>query len=65
VFKSFNLSALREGTRFEFRVEAFNAFNHPQFPAPVSTVEGGQFGVVYAEQVNSPRQVQFGGKIYF
>jgi hypothetical protein len=65
VFKSFNLSALREGTRFEFRVEAFNAFNHPQFPAPVSTVDGGQFGVVYAEQVNSPRQVQFGGKIYF
>ena len=65
VFKSFDLSALREGARFEFRVEAFNAFNHPQFPAPVPTVDGGSFGVVYAEQVNSPRQVQFGGKIYF
>ena len=65
VFKSFNLSALREGVRFEFRVEAFNALNHPQFPAPVSTVDGGSFGTVYAYQVNSPRQVQFGGKIYF
>jgi hypothetical protein len=65
VFKSFDLGDLREGARFEFRVEAFNAFNHPQFPAPVSTVDGGSFGVVYAEQVNSPRQVQFGGKIYF
>jgi hypothetical protein len=65
VFKSFNLNALREGARFEFRVEAFNAFNHPQFPGPVPTVDGGSFGVVYAEQVNSPRQVQFGGKLYF
>jgi hypothetical protein len=65
VFKSFDLSNLREGARFEFRTESFNAFNHPQFQAPNATVDSGQFGVVIPGQQNSPRNVQLGGKIYF
>ena len=65
VFKSFNLSALREGARFEFRVEAFNALNHPQFAAPVSRIDSGNFGAVYPWLTSAPRRVQFGGKIYF
>jgi Carboxypeptidase regulatory-like domain len=65
VSKSFDLSALREGAKFEFRVESFNAFNHPQFQAPNSGFDTGQFGVVNVGQQNSPRQVQLGGKIYF
>ena len=31
IFKEFSLSSIREGMRFEYRLEAFNAFNHPQF----------------------------------
>ena len=31
VFKEFPLSKLREGARLEFRLETYNAFNHPQF----------------------------------
>lgn len=65
IFKSFDLEGLREGAKFEFRIEAFNAFNHPQFLAPNATEDSGQFGVVNVGQQNSPRNVQIGGKIYF
>jgi hypothetical protein len=65
ISKSFDLESLRQGARFELRIESFNAFNHPQFYAPNSTEDSGQFGVVNVGQQNSPRQVQFGGKIYF
>jgi hypothetical protein len=65
IFKSFDLEGLREGAKFELRIESFNAFNHPQFNAPNGGEDTGQFGVVNVGQANSPRQVQFGGKIYF
>ena len=64
VFKDFSLSRLTEAARFELRVEAFNAFNHPQFTAPATGVDGGNFGQVTG-QANLPRTVQLGGKIYF
>jgi hypothetical protein len=31
LFKQFSLAKLREGSRLEYRIEAFNALNHPQF----------------------------------
>ncbi|MBO0857048.1 MAG: TonB-dependent receptor [Chloracidobacterium sp.] len=63
-FKQFALPIHREGSLLEFRVEAFNAFNHPQFAAPNLTVGSAAFGKV-TSQANSPRQVQIGVKVYF
>jgi Carboxypeptidase regulatory-like domain len=63
LFKQFPLP-LREGSLLEFRAEAFNALNHPQFSAPNLTVGSSAFGKVTG-QANSPRQVQLGMKLYF
>jgi len=62
-FKQFALP-IREGSMLEFRAEAFNALNHPQFSPPNLTVGSSAFGKVTG-QANSPRQVQFGMKLYF
>jgi hypothetical protein len=70
LFKQFPLSKLREGSRLEFRVEAFNTFNHPQFCGPDTSArfEGGQlagnFGQI-TEACNDPREVQLALKFYF
>jgi len=64
LFKQFSLSRLREGSFVEFRAEAFNALNHPQFSGPNLTVGSSAFGKV-TSQANSARQVQMGLKLYF
>jgi hypothetical protein len=64
MFKEFGLASLREGARLEFRAEAYNAFNHPQFSGPNSTVNTGNFGAI-TSQANSPRQVQLAVKFYW
>jgi len=63
LFKQFPLP-IREGSQLEFRLEAFNALNHPQFSPPNLTVGSSAFGKVTG-QANSPRQVQLGLKLYF
>ena len=63
LFKQFALP-VREGSLVEFRAEAFNALNHPQFSGPNVTVGSSAFGKV-TSQANSPRQVQLGLKVYF
>jgi outer membrane receptor protein involved in Fe transport len=53
-----------EKTRFEFRGEIFNIFNHTQFYNPDgNSTDGSQFGQV--TQVKDPRLVQFALKFYF
>ena len=64
LFKEFNLAELREGARLEFRAEAFNALNHPQFAGPNATVDTDDFGVI-TQQANKPREVQLGLKLYW
>jgi hypothetical protein len=66
LFKQFKLDFMREGSLLEFRVEAFNALNHPQFGLTGAslTVGASSFGQV-TEQANSPRQVQLALKLYF
>jgi hypothetical protein len=55
---------MREGSRAEFRLESFNALNHPQFCGPNTTVNGGSFGQITC-QANSPREVQLALKLYW
>jgi hypothetical protein len=64
LFKEFSLASLREGARLEFRAEAFNALNHPQFAAPNSVVDSGEFGLI-TQQANSPRELQLALKLYW
>ncbi len=64
LMKDFNIGNLREGMRVEYRAEFFNAFNHPIFGGPNTTVEGGQFGVV-SYQANRPREIQMALKLYW
>ncbi|MGA3105544.1 MAG: carboxypeptidase regulatory-like domain-containing protein [Terriglobales bacterium] len=55
---------LNERSRFEFRAELFNVFNHTQFYNPDgNSTDGSQFGQV--TQVKDPRLAQFALKYYF
>ena len=65
-----------ESKRFEFRVEFFNAFNHPNFANPNNNITNpGSFGKVYSTiqpilglgsgGPGDPREIQFGLKFYF
>jgi len=60
LFKSF---PIRESMRFEFRAEAFNAFNHANFSNPGGNISSG-FGII-SNTVGDPREFQFALKFYF
>jgi hypothetical protein len=67
LFKEFSLNRVREGARLELRTEWFNAFNHPQFAAPNTSVGSTGptgFGAI-TSQANSPREIQMALKLYF
>ena len=64
LFKEFSLAKLREGSRLQFRFEAFNALNHPQFNGPHASFTSGNFGTI-TSTANSPREVQLALKLYF
>ncbi len=57
---------LTESKSFEFRVEAFNAFNHAQFYGP-SSVQGNIGSATFGQIVSAapPRLIQLVGKITF
>ncbi|MFN0166113.1 MAG: carboxypeptidase regulatory-like domain-containing protein [Bryobacteraceae bacterium] len=55
---------IREGHFLQFRMEAFNAFNHPTFGVPQFRVGNAAYGVV-ASTENTARDVQFGLKYQF
>ncbi len=61
VFKSF---PVRDRITFQFRAEALNAFNTPQFRAPNTAVGNSNFGAI-TQQANFPRYLQLGGRISF
>jgi hypothetical protein len=74
LFKEISLGRFREGMRLQYRLESFNAFNHPQFCGPNGTVVAtfvgsdpstyDNFGQV-TSQCNSPREVQMALKLYW
>jgi hypothetical protein len=55
---------IKEGTQLQFRAEAINALNHPQFTAPNTTPTSTAFGTVTGEFA-WPRVIQFGLKLLF
>jgi hypothetical protein len=50
--------------RLEYRLEAFNAFNHPHFCGPNAVVDSGEFGKI-TSLCNSPRELQMALKFYW
>jgi len=64
LFKEFSLARLREGTRLEYRFEAFNVFNHPQFDAPDTAVGSATFGKIF-NTANRSWQLQMALKFYW
>jgi len=55
---------ITEGTTLVFRSEFFNAFNHPQFDLPVSTIGNPSAGEINSTARDS-RQIQFALKLLF
>jgi hypothetical protein len=63
-FAAVKIIPINERSRFEFRAEIFNIFNHTQFFNPDGdSTDGAQFGQV--TQVKDPRLAQFALKFYF
>ena len=61
--KATKVGGLREDAQLQFRVEFYNAFNHPQFNNPGTSL-GSTFGVITSASV-APRLIQFGLKYLF
>ena len=61
LFKDF---VIHEQTKFEFRAEAFNVFNHPQFNLPNASIGNPQAGQI-TSTVGNPRQLQMGLRFQF
>jgi trimeric autotransporter adhesin len=61
LFKNF---AITERFNAEFRAEALNAFNSPQFPNPNTRYGSASFGTI-TSQVNFSRLLQLGVRFYF
>jgi hypothetical protein len=55
---------ISESSRLEFRAEAFNAFNTPQFGIPGATLATPQFGTIGGTAAPN-RQLQFGLRLLF
>ena len=64
MFKEFGLGTIHEGMRLEYRLESFNAFNHPQFCPPDATFGSPTFGQIFYT-CNAPREVQMALKFYW
>ena len=68
-FKNLDLSLFKqfqftERLRLQFRAEAFNLTNTPSFSAPGTNIDTASGGVV-TSTVSTPRNIQFGLKLYF
>src|SRR5262249_2868209 len=68
LFKNFALGRFREGMSLQFRIEAFNAFNHTQFGGPNTTIGTDalrdSFGQITSTNIG-PRELQMALKLYF
>jgi hypothetical protein len=62
LFKIFDIT---DSVKFQFRVESFNLFNHPNFGPPVSDITSPDFGRILNTLPGNERQLQFGLRLLF
>jgi hypothetical protein len=62
--KTTRVGGIREDSELAFRVEFYNALNHPQFANPGTSFRTANFGVITQTSV-APRLIQFGLKYFF
>jgi hypothetical protein len=63
-FACFKEFQVREGHRLQFRYEAFNFLNTPQFSAPSRSLGAAEFGRINSTIINN-REMQFGLRYMF
>jgi len=63
-FACFKEFSVREGHRIQFRYEAFNFLNTPQFSAPSRSLGAADFGRINSTSINN-REMQLGLKYLF
>lgn len=61
LFKTFRVT---ERINLQFRADAFNTFNHPNFSAPDATVGDPSEGQIFSTSVDN-RRMQFGLRLFF
>ena len=62
--KVFSLGSIHQGMSIETRIEASNAFNHPTFGTPNTSVDDPNFGII-SYTSSQPRNVQLGARFRF
>jgi hypothetical protein len=61
LFKTFKVT---ERINVQFRADAFNTFNHPNFSAPDANVGDPSMGQIFSTSVDN-RRMQFGLRLFF
>ena len=61
----FKAVKVHERWNVQFRAEAFNATNSPQFSTPSTSLTSTSAGVVTLTQVNDPRNIQLSLRVRF
>ena len=64
LIKQFEIRTWTEASNLEFRAEAFNVLNHPQFSNPTTRADSSAFGTIKSLAVN-PRVMQLALKFNF
>ena len=64
-FSLFKSVTLHERVNVQFRAEAFNGTNSPQFNTPSTSLTSTWAGVVTLTQVNDPRNIQLSLRVRF
>ncbi len=62
--KKMRVGGIREDAILAFRMEVYNALNHPQFANPGTALDSATFGVITQQSV-APRLIQFALKYLF